>query len=243
MSLRAECAGRAYIDDVVDSYEHLDDLTSFALGSSGWGPPDEAVHAALQNTGLLVQSDQTPSSKSPHRYGSVMGDVELRELLKTKLRMEGLSMECQEVMITCGAQQAFANFALALTNPGEYAIVFSPYYFSHKQALELAGLKVITCPFDSSTLRPDTAALKSLLAEYNPVLIVLCNPSNPAGIVFNVVEIENILDTLRDVFFFTVVGLLFLALFGWILIIFLPYYFGRAIWEKFELWYINRLQK
>jgi len=54
---------------------------------------------------------------------------------------------------------------------------------------------------------------------------------------------NSIFDTVRDVSFFTVVGLLFLALFGWILIIFLPYYFGRAIWEKFELWYINRLKK
>ncbi len=51
---------------------------------------------------------------------------------------------------------------------------------------------------------------------------------------------NSILNTIRDIFFFTVVGLLFLALFGWILIVFLPYYFGRAIWEKFELWYINK---
>ena len=48
------------------------------------------------------------------------------------------------------------------------------------------------------------------------------------------------MDKIRDIFFYTLVGLLFLALFGWILIIFLPYYFGRAIWEKFELWYINK---
>lgn len=51
------------------------------------------------------------------------------------------------------------------------------------------------------------------------------------------------LDKARDVFFFTFVGLIFLAIFGWILLVFLPYYFGKAIWEKFELWYINRLQK
>ena len=47
----------------------------------------------------------------------------------------------------------------------------------------------------------------------------------------------------RDVFFYTFLGLFFLLIFGWILIIFLPYYFGKAVWEKFELWYLNRLQK
>ena len=52
-----------------------------------------------------------------------------------------------------------------------------------------------------------------------------------------------LLDRARDVFFFTFVGLIFLAIFGWILLVFLPYYFGKAVWEKFELWYMNRLQK
>ena len=51
------------------------------------------------------------------------------------------------------------------------------------------------------------------------------------------------IDKARDVFFYTFLGLFFLLIFGWILIIFLPYYFGKAVWEKFELWYINRLQK
>jgi hypothetical protein len=49
-----------------------------------------------------------------------------------------------------------------------------------------------------------------------------------------------IFDSLRDVFFYTFVGIIFIVIFGWILIVFLPYYLGREIWQRFELWYINK---
>tara|TARA_R100001460_G_scaffold8441_5_gene20898 strand:+ start:3210 stop:3428 length:219 start_codon:yes stop_codon:yes gene_type:complete len=47
-------------------------------------------------------------------------------------------------------------------------------------------------------------------------------------------------DKLRDVFFYTFVGIIFIVIFGWILIVFLPFYLGREIWQRFELWYINK---
>ena len=50
----------------------------------------------------------------------------------------------------------------------------------------------------------------------------------------------SLFSAVRDKFFFFAVGLVFLLVFGWILILFLPYYMGRNIWERFEIWYINK---
>jgi|TARA_B100001939_G_C16464984_1_gene414624 hypothetical protein len=48
---------------------------------------------------------------------------------------------------------------------------------------------------------------------------------------------------LQDIFFYTFLGMIFLVIFGWIIILFLPYYFGRAIWERFENWYVKKGEK
>ncbi len=42
--------------------------------------------------------------------------------------------------------------------------------------------------------------------------------------------------TIQDVFFYTLIGLIFLIIFGWIMLVFLPYYLGRQVWEKIETW-------
>ena len=51
---------------------------------------------------------------------------------------------------------------------------------------------------------------------------------------------QTMLDRVRDIFFFSCVGIIFLVIFGWILLVFMPYYLGREIWHRFENWYINK---
>lgn len=48
------------------------------------------------------------------------------------------------------------------------------------------------------------------------------------------------MEKVRDIIFFSVVGLAFIIIFGWIMIMFLPYYIGREVWQRFELWYIKK---
>ena len=47
----------------------------------------------------------------------------------------------------------------------------------------------------------------------------------------------------QDIIFFTAVGLFFTALFLSIALFFLPYYVGREVWGRYEIWYINRGEK
>jgi len=44
----------------------------------------------------------------------------------------------------------------------------------------------------------------------------------------------------RDIIFYTVIGLLFGGFVLSIIIICLPYYLGRTLWEKFEDWQLRR---
>tara|TARA_R100000231_G_scaffold97194_2_gene72684 strand:+ start:1797 stop:1952 length:156 start_codon:yes stop_codon:yes gene_type:complete len=51
------------------------------------------------------------------------------------------------------------------------------------------------------------------------------------------------MEKIRDIIFFTFVGLGVIIIFGWITLIFLPYYIGREVWQRYENWYINKGRK
>lgn len=89
-----------------------------------------------------------------------------------------------EVMITCGANQAFTNVALCICNQGDGAIILAPYYFSHKLSLQLAGANIEVCPYDSSTFFPCIEKLASLIERIRPSVVVATSPNNPSGAVW-----------------------------------------------------------
>eukprot|EP00960_Hanusia_phi_P057458 763575-Hanusia_phi.AAC.1 len=105
-------------------------VTNLAAGSSSWPPPPGCLEEAAR---LLKEGDP-----ELHRYGDCGGLPNLLEQLKLKLKREN-NIEGKEVMVTAGANQAFVNVMLAVCDPGDYVVLFKPYYYSHRVAVELAG--------------------------------------------------------------------------------------------------------
>ena len=50
------------------------------------------------------------------------------------------------MMVTNGANQAYAACLLATCDPGDEVVLFQPYYFSHLVAAQLLGLSVLIEP-------------------------------------------------------------------------------------------------
>ena len=130
-SQRALRAAPAIIEEVSEKYLKPG-VTNLAAGFAYWPPPDACVEEAQR---LLKEN---PAEL--HRYGACLGLPELREMLKTKLQKEN-GIRNREIMVTAGANMAFVNVAMCLCNPGDSAVLFTPYYFSHRVALELHGIK------------------------------------------------------------------------------------------------------
>jgi len=155
----------------------------------GWGPPKEAV-AAL--AALLDDADN-------HLYGSIMGYEELRQRLKAKVQAQGLSLADQELMITCGAQQAYINAVLCLLDQGDLAFLLCPYYMSHKLGIQLAGGKVHEVPFEEETLKVSIASIRRAVSEVGvPRMLVLCNPGNPSGAVLSEAELWDVIALCKE---------------------------------------------
>ncbi|MBW2529781.1 MAG: pyridoxal phosphate-dependent aminotransferase [Deltaproteobacteria bacterium] len=97
------------------------------------------------------------------------------------------------LILTCGANQAFVNALMALTEPGDEVILFGPYYFDHLFAIELGS-----CVPVEVALRPrrgrfvlDLAALEAALSERTRA-VVLVAPANPAGMVLSPDEVAEL---------------------------------------------------
>jgi hypothetical protein len=159
MSKRIAKTQPPYIEDVMEEYSAVEDLTMLALGSVHWGPPVEAIPTSKVN------------DMEAHRYSSILGLDSLRSRLSQDLRERGLSMDGMDIAITAGANQAGLNVALALCDHGDPCVMLTPYYFSHKTDLQLAGGVVHECPFDKSTLLPDWDKLSEIVSTTKPKVV------------------------------------------------------------------------
>ncbi|GAB4819316.1 hypothetical protein N2152v2_006362 [Parachlorella kessleri] len=146
---------------------------SLAQGVVHWKPPKEALDRATQ---ALAEG-------GIHGYGADEGLPALRDALRQKIAAEN-GLEGYDVMVTAGANQGFVNAVLALVDASDSVVLFSPFYFNHLMALQMAGggRNVVLGPCDSSSWHPDLDWLEGALAGPSPPkMVVITNPCNPTG--------------------------------------------------------------
>ena len=142
-------------------------------------------------------------ASGPDLYGYTPdpGLEELREALADWLREDkgAESARPENVLVTCGANQAFVNVLLALTRPGDKVVLMGPSYFDHDFAVELAGCRVAQVPLlvRGGRYRLWLRGIERELAG-GARLVVLVSPSNPTAAVFDQEEIEAVVELCRD---------------------------------------------
>jgi GntR family transcriptional regulator/MocR family aminotransferase len=94
-------------------------------------------------------------------YGDPAGDARLRELIAAYLRSSrGLQCTPEQILITCGAQQAISVCAQLLIEPGDRVAVENPGYRAAMHALANAGARLQGVAVDEEGF--DTAQLEAL---------------------------------------------------------------------------------
>ena len=100
---------------------------------------------------------------SPARlgYGDPAGDGQLRELVAAYLRnSRGLHCDPEQIVITCGAQQAISLCAQLLVDPGDRVAIENPGYRAAGHAFAAAGAELCGVAVDRDGL--DVAALEQV---------------------------------------------------------------------------------
>jgi len=91
------------------------------------------------------------------KYGSPMGDLPLRQALASYLgAARAVRCEAEQIMVVGGSQQALEIAARVLVDPGQAVWVEEPGYGGARDALALAGARLVPVPVDDEGL--DVAA-------------------------------------------------------------------------------------
>jgi aspartate/methionine/tyrosine aminotransferase len=126
-----------------------------------------------------------------NQYAVTWGTRPLREAIATKTkRWAGIDVDPErEVCVSCGATEAMAATMLALVDPGDEVVVFSPYYENYWPDAVLAGAE----PRFVTMREPDWSVdEQELRAAFGPRTraIVINTPNNPTGKVFTHAELS-----------------------------------------------------
>jgi N-succinyldiaminopimelate aminotransferase len=149
--------------------------------------PDDVRHAAAD--ALLNGYNQ---------YPSMLGTPELRQALAGHARrFYDLDVDwASEVLVTSGATEALGACLLGLIEPGDEVVLFEPMYDSYLPIVRLAGgvPKIVTLKApDWSFTRDDLERVFSPRTK----LLVINNPLNPVGKVFDRTELALIAEYLQ----------------------------------------------
>ncbi len=133
------------------------------------------------------------SAQGPHQYPITMGAPNFRRALAKKCgRFMGRTLDPEtEMVITIGSTEAMVDTLLALTNPGDKIIIFSPYFENYRAQTLFVGCEPVFVPLIPPTFRFDADVLEDAFRQ-GVKAILICNPSNPSGKVFTRQELEQI---------------------------------------------------
>ena len=124
-----------------------------------------------------------------HRYATDPGLPSLRRLLAERLGISiQTALDLDELVVTAGANQAFALVLTTLVSAGDDVVLPGPYFANHHMLVRAMGATAVEAPVADR----DTFAVRwSDIAPHLTArtrLIVLCNPSNPTGAALDPVE-------------------------------------------------------
>jgi aspartate/methionine/tyrosine aminotransferase len=152
-------------------------------------PPASALRAA---EAALLAPDV-------HSYSTDPGRPSLRRVLAERLGQHaGIDCALDDLVITAGANHAFATALTTLVSPGEEVVLPAPYFTNHHMQVCAAGAIAIEAPLADQ--RTYGLTWEDIAPAVTPRTraVVLCNPSNPTGAPVRATHGERIVQELAD---------------------------------------------
>ncbi len=163
------------------------EAVNLGQGFPDFGWPEQILDAAAR--ALREGSNQYPPSRGLPR---------LREALAAHYnRHHGLQLDASHVCVTSGATEALGAAILASVSPGDEVIIFTPAYDSYAPMVRRAGGIVREVALKPPEWRIDPAAVEAAVTGKTRVLM-LNNPQNPNGRLFDIDELEAVAAIARE---------------------------------------------
>src|SRR6056297_57221 len=164
------------------------DVISLSLGEPDFDTPESVKQAATRAL-----------SDGYTKYSPVPGLSELKQAISDKFQRENnLDYSVDEIVVSNGAKQSIANLCLALLNPEDEVILFTPYWVSYKDIVGLTGAKVI--PVEAG-IEHDFKVTPEMLSPHlsnRTRMVIFSSPCNPTGSVYREEELKALADCIQE---------------------------------------------
>jgi aspartate aminotransferase len=158
------------------------DLVGFGAGEPDFSTPDNikvaGIKAIVDNKTKYTPSSGMPDLKNP--------------IAKKLLEDNKLEYKPSNIIVSCGAKHSLFNIFMAGINPGDEVIIFSPYWVSYVEMVNMAqGIPVLVQLDESKKFEIDFELLKSKITK-NTKMMIINSPSNPTGCVLSKASLEKL---------------------------------------------------
>lgn len=164
-------------------------IISLGIGEPYFETPKEILDATIEAL-----------HKGLTKYSNPLGLYELRIALSAKLKNDN-NIICppEQIVVTPGAKQACILTMMALLEPDDEVINFTPCYVSYIPQIKLAEPQSVIHNIDvlKDSHRPDWEKMKSVMNNKTK-LIIVNSPHNPTGYMFDQTDIDTLVDVLKQ---------------------------------------------
>lgn len=158
------------------------DVIGFGAGEPDFNTPDYIKEAGIE----AIHNNET-------RYTPAAGTIELRKAICQRLKEDcGVEYNFKQIAVSNGAKPCVYVALRALVNPGDEIILPSPYWVSYSELIQMVGgVPVIVETGESDSFKLTAEKLAAAITPKTKAMI-LNNPSNPTGMMYNREELEAI---------------------------------------------------
>lgn len=158
------------------------DVVSLGAGEPDFRTPEAICEAACQ----AINSGKT-------RYTAPVGILDVRKAVCEKLKREnGLNYKPEQIIMTSGAKHAIFNALAALVNPMDEVIIPAPYWVTYPELVKWLGGKPVFIQGKRENDFKITAKELREACNEKTKAILLNNPCNPTGSVYNKQELADL---------------------------------------------------
>ncbi|MEA3297394.1 MAG: aminotransferase class I/II-fold pyridoxal phosphate-dependent enzyme, partial [candidate division Zixibacteria bacterium] len=183
ISKRVSQISKSAIHEMTRLSKEVDDVAFLSWAKPTAGTPEhirEAAVTAIRNGNVGGYSENA-------------GIVSLREAIVKKLKRDNnIEADISQILVTVGAIEGLSAAIMAVVDPGDEVILFSPTYSTHIRQVVIASGKPVLIPtVEEKGFALDFDVIKKAITPRTKA-IICCSPNNPTGTVFSEKELREL---------------------------------------------------
>lgn len=171
-----------------EALSRYNDIIDMSIGDTDFITDSRIIDAAFSD-----------ARRGYTKYGDPKGDPELIDAVIKAYREDfSIDISRENLLVTASSCMGMGLVMLALLDPGDEVIVFSPYFTMYRSQIELAGGVCVEVPtYGSEDYAIDEGRLRAAITPRTKA-IIFNNPCNPTGAAYGADTLKLLYDIAEE---------------------------------------------